>query len=185
MRTAESEKSGRLADKLASGIGVIVAIPLAIIAFIVSTALPILVVVALFKGPGDTIDMVQAWIPGVGGESATCDGLDDWYAVTTEREDRVAASIESIQTGDVDDRIGMILIANDLDRATLEQLRSNPPPAAVTLNDMVSDMYALLARGSREAGNGNSSSLVTYESQYRQLSADAEEEYERVRGACD
>lgn len=60
-------------------IGGAVGIIFAIVATIISFALPILFVMALIWGPSATWDRVSAWLPGVGSPaSESCPGFDGW-----------------------------------------------------------------------------------------------------------
>lgn len=85
--TSERERSPGLLARSGSALAAVVAIPLGLIMIVVSTVLPILLVLALIMGPGDTLNMVRAWIPGSGGETriGTCEGFDDWFQASNDR----------------------------------------------------------------------------------------------------
>jgi hypothetical protein len=164
----------------------VIAIPVMIVLALVSTALPVLMAMALFMGPGDTWDKVSAWIPGMGegSESVACQGFDDWNDASNERADRLTAIIGSVENDRTQSRSARLAVVDDMEAIATEQRMSNPPAEAVKLNSVLADMYGLLARGSRDAVNGNSSNLRTYDSEYRQLVAEAETERDRVLDEC-
>ncbi len=101
----EEEPSQGLRAKLGTGLISVVAIPLALvvglISIVISTALPILLILALVKGPGDMWNMVRAWVPGsVGGyESAACEGFVEWFNASNSRGDRLYELVQPAQNG--------------------------------------------------------------------------------------
>src|SRR5699024_7899636 len=98
MDTSETEEPQGIFWKLVGAVGVVIAIPLAIIVTVVSTALPLLVVVAFFMGPGDTWDMMKSWIPGSTGENAACSEFKGWYNASAKRSQEASRLAESYQS---------------------------------------------------------------------------------------
>ncbi len=178
---------GRLGRGLATAVGVPLAIVLALISFVISTALPILIVVALFIGPGDTWNMVRAWIPGSGGEEGRgdCEGFEDWYEASSARAERVHALTDPAQTAAVTDPAELRDILNKVRANALTQRHSsNPPAEAERLNGMMADSFDLIVQANRDALNGDSTNLQAYDSKYQVPARQVNEEETRVRQAC-
>jgi hypothetical protein len=124
---AEPEKPQGLIGKLASAVGMAIAIPLALLVGLIGTVLPILVVVGLFMGPSDTWNMVRAWIPGSGSESAACEGFDDWYSASADRSQRILSMLPDDQFDAPADPASLRSYAAEADAMAAEQRRSTPP----------------------------------------------------------
>jgi hypothetical protein len=173
-------------NKMGTGLAAVVAIPLALLSIVISTALPILIVIALFKGPGDTWNMVRAWVPGSGdGDgSAACEGFDDWFSSSDTRASEAYTLVESVQKREVDDQAGLRSISTDFQAMVTEQRQSNPPPEAEKLNSLMVDAYSLWAETTMAASNRDYTSLQAYEAEYQELTLQWDAEDKRVRQAC-
>lgn len=132
-RDTESERPHGLLSRLGGGLAAVVAIPLALIMVVVSTAPPILVVLALIMGPGDTWSMLRSWVPGSGGEagSGACEGFDDWFDASNERGNRLYARIEPVLMREVEDPAALRAISDDLRTGATAQRLSSPSTEAV------------------------------------------------------
>lgn len=183
----EKDQSQGLMGKLGSGLATAVGIPLAIvlglISIVISTALPVLVVMALIMGPGDTWDMVSAWIPGRGNDNLACAGFDDWYEKSAERSQQVVRMLEevNVQTASPAE---LRSLATEVDALTAEQRRSNPPQEAVVLNGMMVETLALGADALRDIASGDQSGVQYFVDESSRLTPIYDAEEERVFEAC-
>lgn len=185
-RNTERDESEGLLGKLASALGTLIAVPLGLLAAVISFAIPILIVFALLAGPGDTWRMLSAWVPGSGGdaERSGCADFDDWFDVSNERGSRLYALVEPVQKREVENPAALRDISADIRAIVTEQRQSDPPPEAQKLNSLLADMYDLLAQGTLARANDDYSNMQSFDAQYRDLVSQADTEDKRVRQAC-
>ena len=124
-------------------------------------------------------------IPGLGGDSAACEGFDDWYDDTNERAERLFPlmdSLREVETADPDDADALI---KELNLVADEQRRSDPPPEAGALNDLYVEYFDLFADTIQARADLE---LTVWGEKSQQLSDtadEAEKESQRVLEACD
>lgn len=182
---SDSERSPGLIERFLTWAGLIIAIPVGLLLSLLSAALPILVVVALFMGPSDTWDMVQRWIPGSSsGESATCAGFKSWYNASADRSQEAARLGESYQSSSAPDPASLRSLAKEVDALATEQQRSIPPPEAVTLNEMMVETLQLPADALRAMANGDRASVQSFMREAERLTPLYDAEEKRVFDLC-
>lgn len=179
------ESSSGVLASIGTALAGILAVPLAVIMVVVSTALPILIVVGLFMGPSDTWSMLRSWIPGAEETEATgCEGFEDWMNSSNQRASELYALVDPVQKREVEDPATLRSISSDMRVVVNEQRLSDPPPEAETLNGELADLYQLMAQGVAAAANGDYADMQVYDAEYRELAAQADAEDKRVRQAC-
>ena len=181
----EDESGSGVLSKIGTALAGIVAVPLALVMVLVSTALPILIVLGLLMGPSDTWNMLRSWVPGAEeAEAAGCEAFEDWMNDTNLRASDLYALIDPVQKREVEDPASLRAIGNDIQLIVDEQRLSDPPFEAERLNGQLVDMYRLMGQGVTATANGDYASLQSYDSDYRELVSRADAEDKRVRQAC-
>lgn len=174
----------RVVGKMLGSVGMAVAIPVMVILSLLSTAVPLLIVVALFMGPGDTWTMVRAWVPGSGGENAACAGFDDWYQASADRSQEAARLAESYQSSSATDPASLRSLAAEVDVMATEQRRSNPPQEAVALNGMMVETLELPGEALRAMASGDQDSVRSSIREAERLAPLYDAEEKRVFDLC-
>lgn len=181
----EDDSGSGVLSKIETALAGIVAVPLALIMVVVSTALPILIVVGLFMGPSDTWNMLRSWVPGAEeAEAAGCEDFEGWMNASNQRANELYTLVDPVQKREVEDPEALRSISSDMWGLVNEQRLSSPPPEADTLNDLLSDLCRLMAQGVAAVANGNYADMQAYDAEYREIAAQADEEDKRVRLAC-
>jgi hypothetical protein len=181
---AAEEESQGLFGRLASVFGHGIAFVLALIVGLIGTVLPILIVVALFMGPGDTWEMVRGWIPGGGNDNPACEGFDDWYEESADRSHRLLGMLEDYQSDPSADPASLRSFATEADAMAAEQRRSSPPPEAVTLNGVMVETLELWADALRAIANGDQAAFQSYYNESTLLTIVFDNEEQRVFDVC-
>ena len=184
----EEGKSRRALGALGTVAGVVVGIPLVLIWAILSIALPILIIVALVMGPGDSWNMVKAWVPGIGdqeeSEREACQGYGNWLAAANERGGRAVTLMDPVRKREVEDPAALRRISADLRTIANEQRQSVPPAEANKLNSLFVDMYDGFAEAIDAAVARDYTRYSSLEAEMTRLGAEADAEDRRVRGVC-
>lgn len=177
---------GKLGRGLATAVGVPLAIVLGLISVVVSTALPILIILALIIGPVDTWNRIRAWVPEFGDETdnTACEGFNDWLNSSNERGNELYALIDPVQKRVVEDPTTLRRISTDIQAIITEQRQSDPPPEAEELNRLLVEIYGNFAEGIMAVANGDFTNMQSYDSEHRELASQADAEDKRVRQAC-
>lgn len=172
--------------RLRSALSLLIIVPVALAVMIVSTALPILLVVALLRGPTDTWQMLGDWVPSFGdaATSEDCEGFPEWLSDRNERGDRAYQLLQTVANGEVADPDSIRIMARDLQSMTSQQLLSEPPQEAETLNGMLADLYSLYAMALLATANDNYAAYQTIESEFELLVTQLEAEDQRLREFC-
>lgn len=183
-REDESEESSGQFAKLSGVFARGVALVIALFVTLIGTALPLLIVVALFIGPGDTWDAIRGWMPGGGNDNAACAGFANWYEDSADRSQQLMGMMEDYQSDSSADSASILSLASAADSFADEQRLSNPPQEALVLNGMMVETLELTADALRTVAGSDQVGLQNrmYEAEQLTLQLNAEED--RVFDVC-